>query len=58
MTVRSLSIGFREEILFQRYVQNMLRRKYGVLWTLPLASVFFNSVCLLKVQDCGNDCTS
>jgi membrane protease YdiL (CAAX protease family) len=47
MAVGTLAIGFGEEILFRGYVQNMLTKKYGILWALPLASVFFVAVHIL-----------
>lgn len=47
MAVGTLAIGFGEEILFRGYVQNMLTKKYGILWALPIASIFFVAVHLL-----------
>ncbi|OPY28014.1 MAG: CAAX amino terminal protease self- immunity [Methanocella sp. PtaU1.Bin125] len=47
MAIGTLTIGFGEEILFRGYVQNMLTKKYGILWALPLASVFFVAVHVL-----------
>ncbi|WP_158301454.1 CPBP family intramembrane glutamic endopeptidase [Methanocella paludicola] len=47
MAIGTLAIGFGEEILFRGYVQNMLTKKYGILWALPIASIFFVAVHVL-----------
>jgi membrane protease YdiL (CAAX protease family) len=47
MAFGTLAVGFGEEILFRGYIQNMLTKKYGFLWALPMASIFFVAVHIL-----------
>jgi membrane protease YdiL (CAAX protease family) len=47
MAIGTLAIGFGEEIIFRGYVQNMLTKKYGILWALPFSSIFFVAVHVL-----------
>jgi membrane protease YdiL (CAAX protease family) len=47
MAFGTLAVGFGEEILFRGYLQNMLTKKYGFSWALPIASVFFVAVHIL-----------
>lgn len=47
IAVGTLAVGFGEEVLFRGYLQNMLTKKYGFLWALPVASVFFVAVHIL-----------
>jgi membrane protease YdiL (CAAX protease family) len=54
MAFGTLAVGIGEEILFRGYVQNMLTKKYGFLWALPIASIFFAAVHILPKYMSGS----
>ena len=47
MGIGTIAVGFGEEIVFRGYLQNMLTKKYGIVWALPIASLIFVAVHLL-----------